>query len=289
MVSSARIGFDDTFHLQMEKHRHNLSHGYCRLDGNDILSQVVVLPKHIHHMLFLRRKVRKQLSLYPLRPGSLQGFVMVPSHSLYEVQCRGDESGSTIADKIITASTIGCPYGSGKSIDIAAIFFGDTRGDESTAFSSTLYEDRGITDTCRDAIPAHEIQAVGFAVRHILREEASMVYHRVGNVAMGWRIEGVKTVCQYGYGIETIVERSTVGMDIDAIGQSADNKDIGAERPKVGNEMANQVLSIARTMARAHDIDDMSPVKVGVTLVEEHQRSVSSLLETVGVGIIIEA
>ena len=76
-------------------------------------------------------------------------------------------------------------------------------------------------------------------------------------------IEVVKSVGQYAHRVVANAECCPVGTDVDTVGQSADDEYLGAKLVQARHETTDEILAVGGAMARAHDVDDASPVQVG--------------------------
>ena len=67
---------------------------------------------------------------------------------------------------------------------------------------------------------------------------------------------------QNTHGIVSLLKSTTVGTNIDAIGQTTNDKYLWALLSQVCNETSYHVLTIRRTMTRTNNIDNISLIQV---------------------------
>ena len=87
------------------------------------------------------------------------------------------------------------------------------------------------------------------------------------------------TVSQHAHGLVALLQGIAVGVDIDAVGQTANDEHLGAQRLQIFNEPTHEIVAIGRAVACAYDADDALLVEIGGATVEEHERCVAAFAQ----------
>ena len=82
------------------------------------------------------------------------------------------------------------------------------------------------------------------------------------------------------------MQRLPVGMDVDAIRQTAHNEYIGASQVQFLDEPADQILPVDGAFAGAYNIDDTPGIEVGRAFIIEHQWRIVALAQPLGVTVV---
>ena len=94
-----------------------------------------------------------------------------------------------------------------------------------------------------------------------------MPEHLVSRLTMTIRIDLIQSMRQHTHRIITICQSLTVGMDIDTVGQAADDKHLRTSLSQVCDEAVDEVLSVLRTLPCAHNADNLGQIQVGITFI----------------------
>ena len=130
---------------------------------------------------------------------------------------------------------------------------------------------------CNDAVPADEIVTFGFCSCQKLRQQTAACQHFRGRFPVGRRIDAVQSVSQDCYRRKLLCQGGTVGGDVNAIGQSADHEQVGANRSNVAYEFVAELSAILCGMARAYYADYTQAIEVGVPFGEKEKRGIFAL------------
>ena len=104
-----------------------------------------------------------------------------------------------------------------------------------------------------------------------------------GVVAVGGGIDAVQAAGQDRHGARPMLEGGTVGRDIDAIGQSAHDHEVGQALGQVGDERVTKADAILRGTPCPNDADDVGALQVTVAQGVNHRRRVGGLGQAVGI------
>jgi hypothetical protein len=83
------------------------------------------------------------------------------------------------------------------------------------------------------------------------------------------RVDCVQTVCHNGVGVESVPQGSTMGIDVNAIRQSADDHQVGKFCCESGNNCIGHLPSIRGSIPGTHNAQGLCPPEIGVPPVEE--------------------
>ena len=126
-------------------------------------------------------------------------------------------------------------------------------------------------------------------MRHILREQSAVEDHLVGCVAVPRRVEVIEAMCQHGHRVHVVFQCIAVCMDVNAISQPADDQRVGAQPTQIRDEATDEILSVGGAMTCADYRDDMLPVEVCLSLVEEHEWRIRAFCEPFRVFVVVHA
>ncbi len=93
---------------------------------------------------------------------------------------------------------------------------------------------------------------------------------------------------QHTHCAHSILQGGTMGTYINPISQSAHNDGVWIIPLEVGNEVSAYFTTIGRAFACAYNADDVRTVQVGCSTLIQHQGSVFTLLQTLGIIFIIQ-
>ena len=93
---------------------------------------------------------------------------------------------------------------------------------------------------------------------------------------------------QYADGVIADSEGLTVGADVDAVCQSADDEHVGTQLLQATDELTDEVLAVGGTAPRADDVDDATLVQVGIALIVEHDGCVRTFAQTGGIAFVVQ-
>ncbi len=100
-------------------------------------------------------------------------------------------------------------------------------------------------------------------------------------------VEVVQAMSQYAHGFIAAGECLSMRHDVHAIGQAAHDQDTRRELLQVGDEAADEVFAVRSAVAGSHDVDDSLLVEVGVAFVEEHERGIIAILESLRIAVVV--
>ena len=103
----------------------------------------------------------------------------------------------------------------------------------------------------------------------VLGEESATLGHLRSDITMCRWVYAVETMGKHAYRGEVVLEGSTVGADVDAVGQSADDEHIGNLGSQVAHEALAEVAPIVGALACAYDAHHATRVEGGVATVVE--------------------
>ena len=93
---------------------------------------------------------------------------------------------------------------------------------------------------------------------------------------------------QHADSLIALLQRLTMGCDINAIGQSADDEHTGALLAQISNEVTDEVLPVTGAVAGANDIDDTTLVEVGGTHVIHDNRGIGTFGQPLRIGAVAQ-
>ena len=99
----------------------------------------------------------------------------------------------------------------------------------------------------------------------------------------------VESVSQHAHGLVAVGQRLPVGINIDAVGQTADDEHLGTLLTEVGNEAPYEVLPVDGAVAGADDVDDTALVEVGRPHIIEDDGRINALLHALWVCVVAKA
>ena len=140
-----------------------------------------------------------------------------------------------------------------------------------------------------DSVAANEIAFVQRCLADIFCQQTSLTGHggRGGAVALG--IDGVQTMGKDAYSVHALLQCLLMGMDIHAIGQTADDKCVGAGKGEFLDEITYEVLAVLRAFPCTDYADDLLAVQLGIAKIIEHKRSVWTLTKQRRIVRVVEA
>ena len=115
-----------------------------------------------------------------------------------------------------------------------------------------------------------------------------MVHHLGRCLPVAVRIDLVQSVGQHSYRGIAMSQRLPVGTDIDTVCQSADNEHLRTLLAQIGDETADEILSVSRHPTGADKADDPLLVQVCLTFIIEDDGCIGTLCEPLGVVIVIQ-
>ena len=150
-----------------------------------------------------------------------------PIHEAHQVVGTGDKFGTVVANEVQAAATVLIVGATGKGTDGAVVVGGEVGGDEGSALFGTFDHEGDIGQSGDNAVAAHEVAGEGAHAGDVLGEESAVEEHVAGGVAVRGGVEGVEPVCQDADSVEPVVEGGAVGVNVDAVGESAHDEGIG--------------------------------------------------------------
>jgi len=160
-------------------------------------------------------------------------------------------------------------------------------GDETSAVSSTLYQDAGIRHSCHNSVAAHEVDLIRIRTGKKLGEQTALFYHLCCRFPVLTGVEVVEAVSQNAHGFIAVGERLSMSHDIHTISQAAHYQDTRRQLLQIRNEAADKVFAVRSAVAGSHDVDDSLLVEVGVAFIEEHERRIIAILESLRITFIV--
>lgn len=286
MIAAAGHGLDDSLHFKLEEEAGEGGHRKVGADGQLVDGEVVGGCERVDDTLLVGRERGEELPLDTFAAHFLQHILCFPAHGVGEIFGRRDEGGAVVAYQLVATLAVFGSHGTGKGKRVTVVVARQPGRNESAAPCRALYEDAGVTHARYDTVAAHEVGLVGVGAGGIFGEQSAVCGHFVGCVAVGRRIERVEAVSQYAHRRQAVVERLSVGVDVNAVGQSADDERVGTEPLQVGHETADEILSVGRAVAGAHDADHVACVEVCRAPIVESQRRVGALQQPSGVAFV---
>ena len=110
-----------------------------------------------------------------------------------------------------------------------------------------------------------------------------MADHLGGGVTVGGRVDLVQAMSQHADGVVALLEGMTVGADVYAVGQSADDEHLWTELSQVAEEASHEVLTIGGAVAGAYDVEDIALIEIGSALIVQDDWSIWTLGQALGV------
>ena len=108
-----------------------------------------------------------------------------------------------------------------------------------------------------------------------------------GRAAVYGGIDAVKPVSQYADGVEAVGEGFPVGVNVNAVGQSAHNQRVGQQSAELLHKPLAERFAVIGGVAGTHDAQDMAAVQVGRAFVEQHEWGVGTFAEAGRVGLVV--
>jgi hypothetical protein len=120
-------------------------------------------------------------------------------------------------------------------------------------------------------------------------KESTVVQHINGSFTVNIRIDTVQSVSKDSHGGKVVGQGSAMGMDINAISQTADYQHIRIMRGKITQEIYTELLAILCGIASTDHIDDTKTIEIGMPFEEEDYRSVFTFAQTRRISFIFES
>ena len=121
----------------------------------------------------------------------------------------------------------------------------------------------------------------------MLRKQSALCQHFLGRCLVLMWVEVVQSMRQYSHCLIPILQRLAVCVDIHAVGHSAHNEHMWTSLFQFLHKPSYNILSVGGAMPCSHDVDHPLLIQVGCTHVEQHQRSVFTLLQPLRVTTIV--
>ena len=106
---------------------------------------------------------------------------------------------------------------------------------------------------------------------------------------MDRRIDAVEPMGQDTDGGQLMVKGGTVGSNVDAVCQPADDEHFGTKGLQVADKVVAELAAIVGGFAGAHQADNAQGIQIGIPLEEEHQRSIGTLAQAGGIASVADA
>lgn len=182
-----------------------------------------------------------------------------------------------MANKLVTTGR-GCSINRPReSVAVATIAVGYIGCNEGTTLGSGLYDDGGIRHACYDAVALKEILPFGFGEADVFGKQTTMLCHLSCCVAMHGRVYAVEAVGQYAYRGYMVLQCCAVGTYVNAISQSAHNKDIRKLGRKVTYEAVADITPIVSTLSGTYNAYHTLGVKCCVAPIEQYDGRIITL------------
>ena len=114
-----------------------------------------------------------------------------------------------------------------------------------------------------------------------------MLYHLCCRFPVLTGVEVVEAMSQNAHGFIAAGERLSMSHDIHTISQAAHYQDTRGELLQVGDKAADEVFAVRGAVAGSHDVDDSLLVEVGVAFIEEHERRIIAILESLRITFVV--
>ena len=186
-----------------------------------------------------------------------------PIHEAHQVVGTGDEFGAVVAHEVEAAAAVLVVGAAGAGTDGAVVVGGEVGGDGGSALFGTFDHEGDIGQSGDNAVAAHEVAGEGAHAGDVLGEESAVEEHVAGGVAVRGGVEGVEPVRQDADGVEPVVEGGAVGVNVDAVGESAHDEGIGESFGEFGTAAFAVGFAVGGDAARAHDRHDVARVEIG--------------------------
>ena len=186
-----------------------------------------------------------------------------PIHEAHQVVGAGDEFGTVVANEVQAAATVLVVGAAGKGTDGAVVVGGEVGGDEGSALFGTFDHEGDIGQSGDNAVAAHEVAGEGAHAGDVLGEESAVEEHVAGGVAVRGGVEGVEPVRQDADSVEVVVEGGAVGVNVDAVGESAHDEGIGESFGQFGTAAFAVGFAVGGDASRAHDRHDVARIEIG--------------------------
>ena len=106
-----------------------------------------------------------------------------------------------------------------------------------------------------------------------------MAEHISSRCAVLTGIDRVQPVGQHADGLIADGQCLTMGADVDAVGQSANDEHLGAQLLQVCQKTSNEVTAVNSATAGAHQVDDMMLIQVSIAYVVQNERCILTFPE----------
>ena len=186
-----------------------------------------------------------------------------PIHEAHQVIGAGDEFGAVVAHEVQAAAAVLVVDATGKGADGAVVVGGEVGGDEGASLFGTFDHEGDIGQSGDNAVAAHEVAGEGAHAGDVLGEEPAMEEHVACGVAVRGGIEGVEPVRQDADGVEVVVEGGAVGVNVDAVGESAHDEGIREGFGQFGAAAFAVGFAVGGDASRTHDRHDVARVEIG--------------------------
>ena len=161
-------------------------------------------------------------------------------------------------------------------------------GNQGSSLRGRLHHNGGIAHSCHYPVALHEVLSVRIGAAHEFGQQSAMVHHVDRRFPMGSRIDTVQSVCQYTNGGEAMFQGRFMGLDVDAVSQSAYNEHIGTYSGQVLDKRLAYFFSIGSGMTGAYHADDSQGIEGSISPIKQGQWSIFTLPETGWVGSIVQ-
>lgn len=234
-------------------------------------------------LFFFGCQLREQLALDYLRGN---GY-MVPVHGFYHIFRALYQGSAVFLYQQVAAGGVGIAYAARKGEAVALVAFGYLGGNEGASFGAGLYHEGGVADAGYDAVALHEVLPVGVGAAHELSEQSALCQHFGGGAAVyGW-VDAVQTVSQYAHGVESVGQCFAMGMDVDAVSQSAHYQHVGKQGAEFLHETLAEAFAVVGGIACTYDAQDVTAVQVGRAFVEQDERGIGTFAEAGWIGFVV--
>ena len=169
------------------------------------------------------------------------------------------------------------------------ITVGQGGGDERSSLGGTFNHDEGVTHARHDTVALHKVFLVRMGVAHELGDQPALPEHLHRRFAVNAGINLVEAVCQDTHCGQSVAECSAVGLDVDAVGQSAHNQGAGQQLCQPFHHAPACGPPVVGGLAGAHNAHDVAGVEVGGAAGIEQDGGIRTIPEAHGVCLVVQA
>lgn len=192
--------------------------------------------------------------------------------------------GFASGDKCVAACTVRIGDATGNGHDFAVVVRSKACCDEAAAVGCTLHHNGGVGESRDDAVASHEIDFFDMGAREMLCQESALSGHLCRALTMRWRVNLVQSVRQHADGLHACCQARAVGVDVCAVGQSADDDAAWRKAGNAFHQSLAERLPVGCNLARADDGDHVGCVEIGCAAIEQMEWPVAASHEAMGIA-----